>query len=78
MRYKTPASPRIKKVRPSKSKLKATLIVFFDINDIVMTEWVPEGQTVNLNYYLKVLATLRERVCKKHAELWKNKLWVSH
>ncbi|VVC40583.1 Hypothetical protein CINCED_3A004822 [Cinara cedri] len=25
-----------------------------------MTEWVPEGQTVNQHYYLTVLATLRE------------------
>ncbi|KAJ8956885.1 hypothetical protein NQ318_014302 [Aromia moschata] len=28
----------------SKSKFKAMLIVFFDINAIVMTEWVPEGR----------------------------------
>ncbi len=49
-----------KKSRMSKSKFKAMLIVFFHINSVVMTEWVPEGQTVNEPYYLKVLATLRE------------------
>ncbi len=43
-----------------------------------MTECVPEGQTVNQTYYLKVLATLRERVCKKRPELWKNKLRILH
>ncbi|KAL4101082.1 hypothetical protein QTP88_021102 [Uroleucon formosanum] len=42
MHWKTPESPRIKKARMSKSKFKAMLIVFFDINGIVMTEWVPE------------------------------------
>ncbi|VVC34690.1 Transposase, type 1 [Cinara cedri] len=47
MYWKTPASPRMKKARMLKSKFKATLIVFFDTNGIVMTEWVPEGQTVN-------------------------------
>ena len=36
----SPASPRMKKARMSKSKFKAMLIVFFDINGIVMTEWV--------------------------------------
>ena len=51
MHWKTPASPRMKKARMSKSKFKAMLIVFFDINGIVMTEWVPEGQTVNQTYY---------------------------
>ena len=62
----------------SKSKFKAMLIVFFDINGIVMTEWVPEGQTVNQHYYLTVLATLRERVRKKRPMLWKNKSWILH
>ncbi|VVC37276.1 Transposase, type 1 [Cinara cedri] len=43
-----------------------------------MTEWVPEGQTVNQVYYLSVLATLRERVRKKRPELWKNNSWILH
>ncbi len=45
-----------------------------------MTEWVPEGQTVNQIYYLKVLTTLQEQVCKKQKqpELWKNKSWILH
>ena len=68
----------IKKARMSKSKFKAMLIVFFDINGIVMTKWVPEGQTVNQTYYLSVLATLREGVRKKRPELWKNNSWILH
>ena len=68
----------IKKARISKSKFKAILIVFSDINGIVMTEWVTEGQTVNQTYYLSVLATLRERVHKKRPELWKNNSWILH
>jgi len=39
----TPALPRMKKARISKSKFKAMLIVFFDIKGIVMTEWVLKG-----------------------------------
>ncbi|VVC46534.1 Transposase, type 1 [Cinara cedri] len=78
MHWKTPELPRIKKARRSKSKFKAMLIVFFDINGIVMNEWVPEGQTVNKIYYLSVLATLRERVRKKRPELWKNNSWILH
>ncbi|VVC36390.1 Transposase, type 1 [Cinara cedri] len=78
MHWKTPATPRMKKARMFKSKFKAMLVVFFDINGIVMTEWVPEGQTVNQHYYLTVLATLRERVRKKRPMLWKNKSWILH
>ncbi len=72
--WKTPASLRIKKAKMSKSTFKIMLIVLFDINGIVMTEWVPEGQTVHKTYYLKVLATLQEQLCQKWIEMWKNKL----
>jgi len=48
------------------------LIVFFDIQSIVMTEWVPSSQTVNQQYYIEVLTKLRERVRRKRLELWRN------
>lgn len=77
MHWKTPSSPRAKKARMSRSKFKAMLIVFFDIQGIVMAEWVPSGQTVNQQYYKQVLEKLRERVRKKRPELWKNG-WILH
>lgn len=72
MHWKTPGSPRIKKARQSKSKFKAMLIVFFDRKGVILEHWVPEGQTVNQNYYKFVLETLRERIRKKRPEFWKN------
>jgi hypothetical protein len=36
-----------KKARMCRSKFKVMLIAFFDIQGIVMAEWVPSGQTVN-------------------------------
>jgi len=47
MQWKSTSSPRQKKARMIRSKFKAMLIVFFDIQGIVMAEWVPSGQTVN-------------------------------
>ena len=46
-------------------KFKAMLIVFFDIQGIVMAEWVRSGQMVNQMYYIEVLMKLRERVRRK-------------
>ena len=69
MHWKTPALPKMKKARISKSKFKAMLIIFFDISGIVMTEWVPEGQTLNQIYYLKVLAILAGIGGKKVVDL---------
>jgi len=49
----------------SRSQFKAMLIVFFDIQGIVMAEWVPSSQTVKQQYCIEVLTKLRERVRKK-------------
>jgi hypothetical protein len=43
--------------------VKATIA--FQLIRIIMNEWVPEGQTVNLKYYLEVLTKLQELVEKK-------------
>jgi len=59
------------------SKFQAMLIVFFDIQGIVMAEWVPSGQTVNQHYYIEILTKLRERVRRKRPELWTNG-WILH
>jgi hypothetical protein len=50
---------------PGRSKFKDMLIVFFNIQGIVMAESVPSGQTVNQQYYLEVLTKLLERVRRK-------------
>jgi hypothetical protein len=42
----------------SKLKVKAMMIVFFDIRGVIMIEWVPEGQMVNQKYNLEVLTEL--------------------
>ena len=78
MHWKSPASPRKKKARMSKSKFKAMMIVFYDIKGIIYINWVPQGQTVNQVYYKDVLTTLRERVRRRRPEMWKNGSWILH
>ena len=51
MHWKIPSSPRQKKARQNKSKLKVLMIVFFEIRGIVHVDWVPEGETVNQGHY---------------------------
>ena len=45
--WKTANSPRPKKFRRSKSRVKTMMPTFFDIRGIVHYEFVPTGQTVN-------------------------------
>lgn len=71
-------SPRPKKARMSRSNMKVMFIVFFDYCGVIHQEFVPQGQTVNKEFYVEVLRRLREDVRRKRPELWKNKNWVLH
>ena len=46
MHWKSPSLPREKKARQSKSKFKATIVFFLNIQGFVHVDWVPEGQTI--------------------------------
>jgi len=54
------------------------LISFFDANGIVHKEFVPLGQTVNQQFYLKVLKRLRDSLWKKRPEMWSSGDWFLH
>jgi len=74
--WHTSTSPRPKKARMSKSKIKSMLICFFDSQGIVHTEFVPEGQTVHQFYYRKILERLRKKVVRVRLSIANN--WMLH
>ena len=74
--WHTSASPRLKKARMSKSKIKSLLICFFDSQGIVHTEFVHQGQIVNQFYYREILERLRKRVVRVRPSIANN--WMLH
>jgi len=52
------------------------LIVFFDFNGIVHHKFLPQGQTINKEYYLQVQRRLREAIRQKRPDLWRNNSWL--
>ena len=78
MHWKSLTSLWKKKAWKSKSKFKAMMIVFYDIQGIIYINWVPEDQTVNWIYYNEVLKTLCKRVRRWRPVMWKNRLWILH
>lgn len=57
----------------SKSRLKAMLIIVFDIRGIVYREYIPEGKTVTGEFYVSVLEQLRARVYRVRPEFFGQK-----
>ncbi|UYV75234.1 hypothetical protein LAZ67_12003040 [Cordylochernes scorpioides] len=76
--WKLPHEPRPKKARQVRSNVKVLLTVFFDCRGMVHHEFLPQGRTVNKEYYLQVMRNLREAIRQKRPDLWKNKNWLLH
>jgi len=76
--WKSADSPRPKKAHQVQSKVKVMLIVFFDMEGIVHYEYVPQGQTVNQQFYLQVLKCLRLAVSHKRPQKWVVGAWALH
>jgi hypothetical protein len=53
------------------SKVKVMLTVFFDYEGVVHHEYAPDGQTVNKEYYAKVLHELRDAMRHRQLASWK-------
>ncbi|UYV61153.1 PGBD5 [Cordylochernes scorpioides] len=76
--WKLPHEPIPKKARQVRSNVKVLLTVFFDCRGVVHHEFLPQGRTVNKEYYLQVMRNLREAIRQKRPDLWKNKNWLLH
>ncbi|UYV60772.1 hypothetical protein LAZ67_1002251 [Cordylochernes scorpioides] len=76
--WKLPHEPRPKKARQVWSNVNVLLTVFFDCRGVVHHEFLPQGRTVNKEYYLQVMRNLREAIRQKRLDLWKNKNWLLH
>lgn len=56
--WHTNESPLPRKVRMSKLQISAMLIVFFDREGVIRSEFLLEGQTVKKEFYCEVLKRL--------------------
>ena len=60
------------------SKVKVMLIVFFDMEGVVHYEYIPQGQTVNQQFYLEVLKCLRLVVSRNRPQKRAAGTWELH
>ena len=76
--WKSSGSPRPKKARQARSKIKVMLIVFFDADGIVHQEYAPQDQTVTKEFYLDVTRRLRKAVRRNRPVLRASSRWMLH
>jgi transposase len=67
---------KTKKARKVCSHFKVMLTVFFDSEGVVHYEFLPQGRTVNKEYYLEVMQRLLEAVRKKRPDAWRENRWM--
>ena len=75
MAWCSPTSPRPKKNRLQKSKVKTPLKAFFDNKGIIHKEFVPAGQTIYAAFYQEVLNRLL-RILRVRPELYRTGKWI--
>jgi len=76
--WKTASSPRPKKTWQVKSNVRTMLIAFFNIDGLVLHDYVTRGQMVNKEFYKTVLQCLHDTVCRHHPEKWHSSNWILH
>ena len=64
------------KSEPSTKKQMAT--VFWDREGILLIKWLPSGETINSQYYCKVLAELKEAITKDRRGKWARGVLLQH
>ena len=73
-KWKHAGSPRSKKARQQIHR-QTFDNPFFDSTVMIYMHWVPNGQTVNKEYYVEVLREFRKRFCRKRPALFKSGPW---
>ena len=73
-----PTKPKPKKPRQRRSKMKVMLTVVFEYRGVMHSEFLPEGQAANKEYYLRVMKRLKEQIRRKRSDFWKENSWILH
>ncbi len=78
MQWKRSNEPWHKKAHMARSQKKLMLILFFNIQSVVMVEWVPYRKNVDVAFYIEMLQKLRICIWRERLELWAENLFVLH
>jgi hypothetical protein len=65
MKWRHSGAPRPKNFRVQKSSGKVLASIFLDQDGILLMDYLPNGQTINAQYYLSLLVQLKDILKEK-------------
>ena len=77
MEWQQSGSPRPKKFQVQKCAGKVLALIFWDQDGILLIDYLPKGQTINVEYYLFLLVQLKDILKeKRHGKVTKGFLFL--
>ncbi len=70
---------RPQKVSKDRYVRKVMLIIFWDSQGVIHCEFVPDGHGVDHHVYLCMMKELREKIRRRHPQIWRRQnFWLHH
>ena len=73
-----PNEPAPIKAKVVQSAGKRMATVFWDMNGILLLDWLPEGRTINSERYIEILAKLKDAIKDKRRGKWSRHVLLHH
>ena len=78
MEWRHPTSPRVKKFKSQRSAGKIMATVFWDIEGVILVDFMPKGTTINSDVYIDTLRKLKARLRRVRPHLDMSKVLLQH
>ena len=78
MKWRHPTSPRAKKFKSQRSAGKIMATVFWDIEGVILIDFMPKGTTINSDAYIDTLRKLKAKLRRVRPHLDMSKVLLQH
>ena len=78
MEWRHPTSPRAKKFKSQRSAGKIMATVFWDIEGVILVDFMPKGTTINSDAYINTLRKLKAKLRRVRSHLDMSKVLLQH
>ena len=78
IKWRHPTSPRVKKFKSQRLARKIMATVFWDIEGVILVDFMPKGTTITSDVYIDTLRKLKARLRRVRSHLDMSKVLLQH